>query len=501
MAEFSTSTVVPYPREVVERWHARPGALTRLTPEFSMAIETEPHPPLAPGAKAQMQVSVPGSYGVVRVPFVTEHTEPPAPDTFAETLVRGPMKTWEHTHTFETVKSPTADSPDGFCRITDRVEYSVAPGGFPGAAEFDEAALEPTLRAAFEGRHDRLLDELAYDAELAAFGGPKKILVAGSSGLVGQQVVAMLQTAGHEVRRLIRSTPRRENEVRWNPDLGLLDRGAVAWADVVVHLGGASIGRRFTAEGKRRILDSRVDSTKLLALTIGDLPASERPEAFVCASAVGYYGSDRDDEQLTESAARGEGFLAEVCEAWEREAAQVEQYGVRRVSIRTGVVMSTLGGVLRLQLPLFLLGFGGRVGSGEQWLAWVSLDDITRIYARAVMDPQLSGPVNAVAPDVVRQADFARTLAGMLSRPAALPLPTLAPRLVLGREAAAELAVADQRVVPAALAAAGYEFAHPSLESALAATLGIRRDTEAPAEQPAQAPAGQAPVEQAAPAS
>lgn len=479
MAQFSTSTVVPFPRSVVEDWHRRPGALTRLTPEFSMAVDSESYPPLAVGTEAHFQVSVPGSYGVLRVPFVIKHIALEN-HLFRDEMVRGPMQSWEHTHEFAAIEAPELAAADGFTRIDDTIDYSLAPGGFPGAVEIDESAMEPTLRATFDARHERLIRELAYDRSLAQFGGPKKVLIGGASGLVGQQVAALLSTAGHDVRRLVRSTPKREDEVRWNPDLGLIDRGAVAWADVVVHLGGASIGRRFSAAGKREILSSRVDSTKLLALTIGDLPDSQRPEAFVCASAAGYYGSDRGDEELDESAETGTGFLAEVCQAWEREAAQVEKYGVRRVSVRTGIVLSSLGGLLRMQLPLFLLGMGGRVSSGEQWLAWVSLDDMARIYARAVVDPQMSGPINAVAPNPVRQADFARTLAQMLSRPTGLPLPALAPRLVLGREATAELATANQRVVPAALADHGYEFAHPTLVSTLAATLGIRR--EAPEE-------------------
>lgn len=481
MAEFTSSSAVPYSREHVEAWHARPGALTRLTPEFAMTVESEAYPPLQPGKRARLQVSVPGSYGTLRVPFAFEHQEPPAPHSFQDSLVRGPLTTWEHTHSFAEVASPLGDDAQPFCRIDDSIEYSITASQFAATHGFDENAMEPTLRATFEARQERLLAELAYDQELREFSGPKNILIGGASGLVGRQVAALLSTAGHTVRTLVRSTPKRDDEVRWNPDLGLLDPHAVAWADVVVHLGGANIGRRFTAAGKQQILQSRVDSTRLLAVTIGDLPESQRPEAFVCASAVGFYGSDRDDEQLAEDAAKGDGFLADVCEAWEAEAARVEEYGVRRVSIRTGVVLTSLGGALRLQLPLFLLGFGGRLGSGEQWLSWISLDDIARIYARAVVDSSITGPVNAAAPGIVRQADFAKTLAALLSRPSGPPLPKLAPRLVLGREAAAELAVANQNVTPRVLEAHGYTWAHPTLESALAATLGIQRDEPATA--------------------
>ncbi|MCX0278242.1 TIGR01777 family oxidoreductase [Nocardia zapadnayensis] len=468
MAVFTHTAEVPYSLDTVFSWHMRPGALTRLSPEWAQAVVEESHPPLAPGTRARMKTSVPGTRGVVRVPFVCEHAAGPEPFSFIDRMTTGPLHSWTHTHRFTEAADPAA------CRIDDRIDYHLAPSSGRLSEGFDTLAMDTVLTNTFEARTRRLLGDLDFQADLTrrTGGAPQRILIAGASGLLGRQVAALLSTAGHEVRRLVRTTPWREDEVRWNPGLGLLDARALAWADVVICLSGASIGTRFTEPARERILSSRLDSTRLLVLTMEQLDPADRPDTFVCASAVGYYGAERGDERLPESADSGDGFLAEVCRRWETEAARAEELGVRRVSIRTGVVLTTLGGPLRLQLPLYLTGLGGRLGAGDQWLSWVSLDDIAQIYARAALDDSLSGPVNAVAPEPVRQREFAQTLGDLLSMPSALPVPPLAPTLLLGPQAARELALADQRVVPEALTGADYTFRHPTLRAALASTLG-----------------------------
>lgn len=492
MAEFASSTVVPFPLETVLDWHRRPGALTRISPEFAVQVDAEAYPPLAEGAVARMQVSVPGSHGALRVPFrVTHHV--PDDSSFVDTMVKGPMLEWEHTHTFSAVANPTATTtpatstpaetmpatgaPAEFSRIDDTISYAVAPTGAPGSSTFAELAMEPTLRAIFDARNRRLLADLEFGASLRALAAqPRNVLIAGASGQIGRQVAAILSTAGYNVRTLVRRRPDKRTEWFWNPDLGVLDREYLAWADVVIHLGGTSIARRFTGANRAAIRDSRVESTRLLALTMEELPAELRPAAFVCASAVGYYGAERTEDRLAENAAPGEGFLAEVCREWEDQAARVESLGVRRVSVRTGVVLSSLGGILSLDLPRFLLGLGGRLGSGKQRMAWVSLDDAARVFARAAMDDALAGPVNAVGPELSTQEEYAKTLAHLLSRPSGLPVPKLGPQVLLGRQASSQLALADQPAVPDKLTAAGYTFAHPTLAGTLASTLGVTEE-------------------------
>lgn len=477
MAVFTSSLVVPYPLHTVFDWHQRPGALTRLSPEWAMQIEEEGQP-LVPGSQASLKITLPGTHGLVRTPFIVEHAAGPTEHSFVDRQVRGPLSSWEHTHSFTEVTGAESVG-SAFTRIDDHIDYSLAPGILPGSTDIDATAIEPTLRAIVTVRGERLLSDLQYHDELAAISGTerKRILIAGASGTIGTQIAALLSTGGHEVRALVRDTPRKASEIKWNPDLGILDPNALAWADVVIHLGGATIGTRFSQAARDRIMRSRRDSTKLIVLTMEQLPPHRRPEAFICASAIGYYGYDRGDEELSEDTGSGGGFLAEVCRAWEAEAAQAEALGVRWVSVRTAQVLTALSGPLRLQLPLYLSGLGGRIGDGQQWMSWISLDDIARIYARAAVDPTLSGPVNAAAPQPVRQAEFAQALAGLASMPAFVQTPRLGPEMLLGRQAAQELVLADQRVVPTRLEELGYSFRYPEIRQAMADALGFP-DTE-----------------------
>ncbi|MDO5617307.1 TIGR01777 family oxidoreductase [Kocuria sp.] len=486
MAVFESTERLEYPLDQVYAWHQRPGALTRLSPEWAQTVISESYPPLKPGTRAQLKTSVPGTAGTVRVPFVSEHDDGPVPRSFVDRMVKGPLASWTHTHTFADPGTSTGSGRDGSeaCVVHDRIEYQVVPQKLRGlsaagdkmAGAFTGRAMESTLAKTFADRTRRLRADLEFQSHLEQRFGPQKlkILIGGASGLVGSQVAALLSTAGHEVRTLVRGRRRRDDQVQWDPAKGVLDPGAVVWADVVIHLGGKSIATRFTEANKREILESRINSTRLLVEACAALEPSERPRAFICASAIGAYGTDRGDAVLTEKDDYGQGFLADVCRQWEAEVARVQDLGMRWVSIRTGIVLSTLGGVLKLQLPLYLAGAGGPLGSGQQWFSWVSLDDIASMYAWAVLDESLSGPVNAVAPEPVRQKEFAKTLGRALHRPAVLPVPSFGPALLLGRDGARELALANQRVTPEVLEIAGFPFRHAQLRQALEWTLPPR---------------------------
>lgn len=296
------------------------------------------------------------------------------------------------------------------------------------------------------------------------------MLLSGASGLVGSALTAALVARGERVRALTRDATRVRpapgvEAVAWN---GLdVPEAAVRGARAVVHLAGEPIFGGVPSAARRvRMRESRVESTRRLVEVLGRVPDAERPAALVCASAVGYYG-DRGEEPLGEDAAPGEGFLARLCTDWEAAAARAEALGVRRASLRFAVVLSRRGGALSLLAALFRLGLGGRVGSGRQWMPWVHLDDAAGMTLRAVDDAALAGPVNVVAPEAVRNADFTRALARAVSRPALLPVPAFAVRAVLG-EVAGEL-LASRLVLPARAEAAGYEFRQPALAAALAA--------------------------------
>jgi uncharacterized protein (TIGR01777 family) len=294
-----------------------------------------------------------------------------------------------------------------------------------------------------------------------------KIVISGASGLIGTQLVTKLLSSGHEVVRLVRRSPK-SGEIQWNPKSGTLDAAALEGTDAVIHLSGAGIGdKRWSAAYRKEILDSRTDTTALLAKTIASL--SRKPSVFLSGSAIGIYGA-RNDEQLTEVSTHGTGFLAEVCEQWEAAAKPAVDAGVRTVYLRTGIVLSPKGGALKKLLPLFKLGVGGKFGNGKQWQSWISIDDEIGAI-EYLLTANVSGAVNLTAPNPVTNAEFTKVLASVLKRPAIVPVPTFAPKVLLGGELADALLFTGQRVIPAALNASGYAFKHTTLESALRSLL------------------------------
>lgn len=305
------------------------------------------------------------------------------------------------------------------------------------------------------------------------------IAVTGSTGLVGSALVRASEPRGHTVRRVVRTpgaapgggaAPRRA-EVRWDPARGGIDPSGFEGVDAVVHLAGESIGsRRWTSEQKRRIRDSRVDGTRLVAGTLARL--ARPPSVLISASAVGWYG-DRGDEVLTESSpppARSD-FLSETCREWEGATAPAEEAGIRVLHLRTGLVLARHGGSLPAMLVPFRLGLGGRQGRGTQWMSWIALDDAVAAILH-LLDAAVAGPVDLVAPEPVRNRDFARALGGALRRPAVLPTPMPVLRARYGRELVDSLLLVSQRAVPAVLGATGFRFAHPEVRGALDALLG-----------------------------
>jgi uncharacterized protein (TIGR01777 family) len=297
-----------------------------------------------------------------------------------------------------------------------------------------------------------------------------KVAITGSTGLIGSALVRSLEADGHQVTRLVRGQPSGPRQVAWDPTGGVIDAAGLEGHDAAVHLAGAGLGdHRWTDDYKAKVLDSRVAGTSLLAETLASL---DRPPAVLASgSAVGYYG-DRGDEELTEASPPGTGFLAEVVQAWEAAAMPARQGGIRVALVRSGVVQSPQGGALKRLLLPFKLGLGGRIGSGRQWLSWVSLDDEVGAIRHVLGEESVSGPVNLTAPNPVTNAEFTRALGRVLHRPTLLPTPTPALQLVLGRELVSEMLLGGQRVLPAVLQASGYSFVHPSLEEALADMVG-----------------------------
>jgi uncharacterized protein (TIGR01777 family) len=302
------------------------------------------------------------------------------------------------------------------------------------------------------------------------------VAVTGASGLIGTALVRRLREEGHQALRLTRSRATAPDQVHWDPMAGQLDPDALAKADAVVHLAARGIGDqlRWTAATKRDILQSRVKGTSLVARTMADLASRSGgaggPRVLVCASGVHYYG-DRGDAVLTEADGGGPGFLAGVAQRWEAAADPAREAGLRVVHLRNGLVQDLHGAGLPKQVLLFRFGLGGRLGSGRQWLSWISLDDVADANLHALTHDELVGPVNAVAPHPVTNAEFTEVLARVLGRPAFLHVPAIAPRLLLG-EVADELLFTSLRARPARLLESGFQFRFPDLESTLRHTLG-----------------------------
>jgi len=293
------------------------------------------------------------------------------------------------------------------------------------------------------------------------------VLISGATGLIGSALVPELEAKGHTVTRLSRSRSG-ANTIRWDPSAGTID-GDLEGTDAVVHLAGESIAQgRWNPDKKRRILDSRVQGTRLLAEKISALATP--PKVMVSMSAVGYYG-DRGDEVLTEESAPGADFLTRVCREWEAAAEPARRAGIRVVHPRLGIVLSPQGGALGTTLPIFKLGGGGKIGSGRQWWSWVTLDDVVGSIVHALTDETVEGPVNVGSPNPMTNAEYTKVLGKVLGRPTVLPLPAPAARIMLG-EVADALLLASQRMRPARLQATGYAFRYPQLEGALRHLLG-----------------------------
>jgi uncharacterized protein (TIGR01777 family) len=452
---FTRRIGIARPAAEVFAWHEQPGAFERLQPPWEQVEVIARSGGVRDGATVSLRTRV----GPAWIRWDVVHGDYLAGRQFRDVLRRGPFKRWEHLHRVE------PQGPDA-CTLVDDITYEL-PGGALGRLA------EPMVRG-------RLAQMFAYrhavtkaDLEGAARGGaPRRalrVLVSGASGLVGRTLVPLLTTQGHTVVKLVRRAPAGPDEAGWDPLKGTVDLTGVGRIDALVNLAGAGIADgRWSVPRRREILESRVSGTRTLVRALARLP--EPPAVMINASAVGFYG-DRGDEILTEASAGGRGFLAEVCSAWESELAAATALGVRTVALRTGLVVTPAGGGLARLLPLAALGLGGPLGSGQQWLGWITPDDLSGLILAAMGDPRWSGPVNAVAPEVLRQREFARMLGKVLRRPAVLPAPAWALRLAVG-EMANELLLGSARVEPARALALGFAFRHGSLLPALTHMLG-----------------------------
>lgn len=455
MAKFLQRSRIAAPVETVFDWHTRHDAFERLAPPWE-EVRIQKLEGIARGDRVELTQK----NGPLRTRWVAVHGDLKRPFEFRDFQLEGPFARWEHVHRFV---------PDGddACFLEDDIDYTLPAGSLGDAVA--GRMVENRILQAFAYRHAVTVADI--EAIQAAALPPMRILLSGATGLIGGALRPFLTCAGHTVVALTRS-PKQAGEIGWEPATGKLDATALEGFDAVIHLAGESIAAgRWNPARKARIVSSRVDGTRLLAEAVAGL--SNPPQTFLSASAIGYYG-DRPGELLTETSEPGSGFLAETCTAWEAAARPAAEAGIRVVHPRFGAVLSSSGGALAKMLPPFVMGAGGRLGSGRQAMSWIALDDVVGALYHLLATPALAGPVNLVAPHAVTNAEMTRRLAEVLRRPAIAPAPAAGLKLALG-EMANELLLADQRIEPAALTAAGYAFRFPELDGALRHLLGRRQ--------------------------
>lgn len=454
LQRFNHTTEIGRPSEEVFSWHERPGVLERLTPPWERIEILSPASGVTNGQRARLRQK----FGPFWLNWEVEHRDYVEGKQFRDVALRSPFPHWEHLH--RVIAGVPAE-----CRLEDNITYGL-PGGVVGHWLMG-GKVRRRLTQLFAFRHERTVADLTAAAQYGAV-RPMQFLISGASGLVGKALIPFLRSQGHAVVRLVRHRPVAPDEVFWDPVKGELDLHRFKTIDAVIHLAGSSVARRWSPAVRDEIWNSRVVGTRVLVDALSKL--RHRPFVFLCASAIGIYGS-RGNEELDERSDRGRGFLANVCDAWEHEAEAVEALGIRPVMMRTGMVLSPAGGALGKLLPLFRKGLGGRLGGGEQWTSWISIDDLVGAYYHAVLDQRCVHEVNAVAPGAVTNREFTETLSRVLRRPAWFPVPRPMLRAAMG-EMADHVLLSSIRVIPGVLDYSGYRFRHPRLEDALRFLLG-----------------------------
>ncbi len=445
------------PVKTVFGWHSRAGALERLSPPWDPLQVIQKPRGIRKGSRPVLKLKA----GPVPFKWIAEHTDYEENRLFRDRQIKGPMASWVHTHIFD---------PDGkdACFLEDRVEYALR--FHPFGEFFAGSMVLNKLERIFRYRHVTTAADIAAH-ESRPDKTPLNILISGASGVVGSALVPFLTTGGHQVNSLVRRTPAPgKAEIFWNPDAGFLNPADLGGIDTVIHLAGENIGQgRWTAQKKKRIIESRIKGTSLIAETAARL--NPRPRVLLCASAVGYYGN-RNQWELTEKDGPGNDFISQVCYEWEKAAAPAIESGIRVVFLRIGVALTPAGGALAKVLPLFRAGLGGKLGTGCQFMSWIGTDDVIGAIYHVIYNDGIEGPVNVVSPNPVTNLEFTETLAGVLSRPARFSVPAWAIKLVFG-EMGREVPLSSTRVRPVKLLETGYRFRNPDLRGVLSHLLGI----------------------------
>ncbi|MFH2063931.1 MAG: TIGR01777 family oxidoreductase [Pseudomonadota bacterium] len=453
---FTRRSSIDFPVEDVFRWHARPGAIERLSPPWDPLKVLMRSGGIEKGAEVLLRMKA----GPFPFTWHARHTEFQENRYFRDEQVRGPFAKWVHTHRF----IPHAENG---CILEDEIEYRLPLHFLSGP--LSRPMIEKKLERIFRYRHRITRNDLSRHLS-GSTKKPMTILISGAGGVIGSALVPFLTTGGHRVVKLVRRQPDNSgNEVFWNPRTGELDLDGVGPIDAVIHLAGDNIGNgRWTEQKKKIIVESRTMGTALIAGKVAAL--DKPPEVVICASAIGYYG-DRGDDILNEDHDPGNDFISMVCEQWEHSACLLPDQGIRTAFLRIGVALTPTGGALKRLLLPYKMGLGGRIGSGNQYISWVDMEDVIGAIHHVLMQDSVSGPVNIVSPNPVTSRTFTRTLGAILSRPTPFPIPEKVIQLTFG-EMGNEILLSSTRVMPKKLLQTGYRFVHPILDEALKQMLG-----------------------------
>ena len=452
-------------KEEIWNWYNSPGAFRRIMPEWEGII------PMNAGALENDDETIfKVGIGPIRQTWVAKHHSVIPGETFADRMMRGPFGAWNHVHRFDSTGA-------GKTTIYDDVEYKLPLHFLTGWSA--GLTVLPRMRQMFKYRSTRV-DSDIKQIQATANQPRQKVLVSGSTGMIGLQLCAFLETAGHDVYRLLRPKTKlpadvnSEKVIRWNDLTGDVLEGDMNGFDSVIHLAGAGIGdKRWSKKRKQLIRDSRVIPTENLSRVLASL--DKPPKALLSGSAIGFYG-DRGSEVLDEKSKSGSDFLAEICSEWEEASSQAKDAGIRVVNLRTGIVVSPLGGALSKLLLPAKMGGGGPVGGGKQIQSWISLDDEIFAIHHLMMTESCTGPYNLTSPNPVPQKKFAKILGRVIRRPAFMPLPGFMIRIMFG-EMGKKLVLEGQHVEPSRLLESGFEFTYNDLESCLRNCLGRYKNT------------------------
>ena len=451
-------STIPHSKESVESWYSSPAALRRMIPTWRKATIEKDDSPRSAGKKIALRVNK--MTGVWHWEYDFEH---PSESPEAESHAAGPFSEMQHRQG----KNSISVASDTSCVLSDRLDFDY-PLGFLGERFFGRGVRDE-LEAVLHARQIRLSEDLSRHLGDGP-GRPLRIGVTGSSGLVGSALANFLTCSGHQVVRFVRgghSIPGND-QVRWDPSRGTIDTDRMEGLDAMVHLAGAGIANeRWSVARRRMIRSSRVGGTMLLCSALAAL--KDPPKVLVSASAIGYYGNT--NEPVDETSAPGRGFLPDLCVEWEAVTSTAQNAGIRVVIPRIGVVLSPKGGALEKMLTPARMGMIGPVGSGEQGMSCIGLDDLVYLIHKVIGDESFSGPINAVAPDAVSQKDFAQILGGILGRPSVVPMPAKVVKMLFG-EMGEKLLLEGNYVRPERIRELGFRFSQPTIEEVLRLQLG-----------------------------